>query len=273
MLFAAAGHHDPKPMEHVMDTYHWELFPAYDISFHLPWPFTKFTILMLLAAGIICAIYIPLAKRIQSGEAPRGVFWNLFESVLEFIREQVAKPYISHHPDKYVPFLWTTFLFVLLCNLLGMIPFLGSPTASISVTGVLAAIVYVMMHVWGIQENGFSGHLHSFVPNLDMPLVVKLPILLILIPIEFFGLVIRCGVLAVRLFANVFAGHMVLATIVLFIWQARYLSPALFWTITTGSVLGSIALSLLELFVAFLQAFIFTFLTALFLGSILHPEH
>jgi F-type H+-transporting ATPase subunit a len=106
-----------------------------------------------------------------------------------------------------------------------------------------------------------------------MPIFIKLPILLMLVPIEFVGLIIKCFVLSVRLFANMFAGHMVLATILIFIWQARHFDPALFWTVTVGSVLGSVALSLLELFVAFLQAFIFTFLTALFLGSILHPEH
>src|SRR3954452_25217656 len=116
MLFAdAAVHHDPNPMEHVMNSYVWEITHGFSFS---TWPFSKFTILMLIAAGIICAIYIPLAKHIQQGGIPRGTFWNFFESILEFIREQVAKPYISHHPDHYVPFLWTVFLFILTCNLL-----------------------------------------------------------------------------------------------------------------------------------------------------------
>ena len=273
LLFAATnGPHDPKPMEHVMDTYTWEIFPLYHIEFST-WPFSKFTVLMFLAAALICAIYIPLAKHIQQGGIPRGLFWNLFESILEFIRNNVAKPYISHHPDRYVPFLWTIFLFILVCNLLGMFPFLGSPTASIAVTGTLAAIVFCFMHLSGLRENGPKQHAMAFVPHLDMPLPLKIGILAMLVPIEVIGLVIRCFVLAVRLFANMFAGHMVLATIILFIYSARHLHPGLFWTITAGSVFGSIALSLLELFVAFLQAFIFTFLTALFLGSILHPEH
>jgi F-type H+-transporting ATPase subunit a len=277
LLFAAAEghHHDPTAIEHVMNTFIWEIAPTRSLEFS-SWPFSKFTILMFVAAGIICAIYIPLAKHIQKGGIPRGTFWNLFESILSFIRDNVVKPYISHHPDKYVPLLWTMFLFILVCNLLGMFPFLGSPTGHFGVTLVLAGIVFVMMNVWGIMENGFKGHLMAaFVPPLDMPLALKLGIYVILVPIEFAGLIIRCFVLAVRLFANVFAGHMVLATIVLFIYSAwsTPLPDGLSWAITIGSVIGAIALSLLELFVAFLQAFIFTFLTALFLGSILHPEH
>jgi F-type H+-transporting ATPase subunit a len=279
LLFAAAeAHHDPNAMDHVMNTDWWEI--THTIGFST-YPVSKFTLLMLLAAAIICAIYIPLANHIQKGGIPRGTFWNLFESLLEFIRNNVVKPYISHHADNYVPFLWTIFLFILMCNLLGMIPFLGSPTAHFGVTIVLAFIVFVMMNVWGILENGFKGHLlAAFVPPLDLPLPLKAAIYLILVPIEFVGLIIRCAVLAVRLFANMFAGHMVLATIILFVYSAWMVVPGaeampkgLSWTITVGAVLGSIALSLLELFVAFLQAFIFTFLTALFLGSILHPEH
>jgi F-type H+-transporting ATPase subunit a len=277
LLFAeAAAHHEPDAKHHVMDTYEWEFFSSFGKPIHLPeWlHLSKFHLLMLLAAGIVCAIYIPLAKRIQPGHGPKGAFWNFFEALLTFIRDNVAKPYIPHHTDRYVPFLWTMFLFILTCNLLGMFPFLGSPTASISMTGALAFMVYVYIHLSGIMENGLAGHVNAFIPHMDMPLIIKVPILVMLIPIEFVGLIIKCFVLAVRLFANMFAGHMVLATILIFIWQARNFYPSpLFWTITAASVLGSVALSLLELFVAFLQAFIFTFLTALFMGSILHPEH
>jgi F-type H+-transporting ATPase subunit a len=278
LLFAAtAAHHDPDAMHHVMDAREtWEILPFLGWEIPLIPHITKFHLLMLMAAGILCLIYIPLAQRIRPGYAPKGAFWNFFEALLTFIRDNVAKPYIPHHTDHYVPFLWTMFLFVLTCNLLGMFPFLGSPTASISMTGTLAFIVFVYIHMSGILENGLSGHASAFMPHLDLPLPLKIGLLIMLVPIEFFGLIIKCFVLSVRLFANMFAGHMVLATILIFIWQARGLletTPALFWSITIGSVLASTALSLLELFVAFLQAFIFTFLTALFMGSILHPEH
>ncbi len=274
VLFAASDvPHEPDAMHHVMDTFDLEFFGFLHQRLHLPWPISKFHLLMAMAAGIICLIYIPLAKKIQGGQAPKGIFWNLFESLLTFIRDNVAKPYIPHHTDHYVPFLWTIFLFVLACNLLGMFPFLGSPTASFPMTATLALITFGYIHFSGVRENGVQGHLQSFAPHLDMPAALRIPILCLLWPIEFMGLIIKCFVLSVRLFANMFAGHMVLATILIFIYQARNFDPALFWTVTFGSVFGATALSMLELFVAFLQAFIFTFLTALFLGSTIHPEH
>lgn len=274
LLFAEAGaHHEPTAIGHVLNSAEWEILHFLNWTIHLPWPFTKYTVLMILAAGLICALYIPLAKSIQTGQAPRGAWWNLLESLLTFIRDNIAKPYIPHHTDHYVPFLWTMFLFVLVCNLLGMLPFMGSPTASFPMTLTLAAIVFAFIHFSGIHENGVKGHLLAFAPHMDMPFAMKLPILILMWPIEFFGLVIKCFVLSVRLFANMFAGHVVLATILLFIYQARNFDPALFWTVTVSSVLGATALSMLELFVAFLQAFIFTFLTALFLGATIHPEH
>lgn len=274
ILFAAgAGHHEPNAMDHVKDSLVWEIFPQLHIEFSAPWPFTKFHLLMIVAAVLVYLIYTGLAERIKDGKPARGVFWNLSEVFLTFIRDTVARPYISHHPDHHLPFLWTMFLFILFCNLLGMVPFLGSPTGAFSVTATLALIVYCYIHYCGIQENGLAHHFQAFAPHLDLPPALKIPITGLLFFIEFLGLIIKCFVLSVRLFANVFAGHMVLATIILFIYQARHLHPALFWAVTTGSVLGSVALSMLELFVALLQAYIFTFLTALFLGSVLHPEH
>lgn len=271
VLFAeSAVHHEPTPTHHVMDNTVWEFFLGKTVDLA---PVTKFQILMAVAALILCAIYIPLAKKIQAGGPPRGTWWNFWESMLDFIREQVAKPYIPHHTDHYVPFLWTIFLFVLICNLLGMFPFLGSPTASFPMTATLAIITFCYIHYCGIMENGFVGHMGAFAPHLDIPVFAKIPIVGLLWVIEFLGLMIKCFVLSVRLFANMFAGHMVLATILLFIYQARNLDPNLFWTITVSSVLGATAMSMLELFVAFLQAFIFVFLTALFLGSTIHPEH
>jgi F-type H+-transporting ATPase subunit a len=125
-----------------------------------------------------------------------------------------------------------------------------------------------------IRRFGFKAYLLSFAPQLDMPWYMKAPILLMLWPIEFLGLMLKCFVLAVRLFANMFAGHMVLATILLFIPAMAYSGELLFWSVAGASTLGVLMLSFLELFVAFLQAYLFTFLTALFLGGVLeHAEH
>src|SRR5262249_25412263 len=163
-----------------------------------------------------------------------------------FIRDEIAKPYIGKEADRYVPYLWTVFLFVLTCNLLGMFPFLGSPTASFATTSVLAFFSYVFINGASIARFGFKAHLSSFAPHMDMPLWAKLLLWLLLWPLEFFGLIIKSFVLAVRLFANMLAGHMVLATILLFI--PAVFGTGLFWPVTATSVVGVIALSMLELF-------------------------
>lgn len=259
---------------HVMDSRFWHVFESLHWEIQLPWPFTKYTILMFMAAGLILWIYLPLAKKIQTGEPPRGRFWNAFEFVLTFIRDHVAKPYIPGDYDRYVPYLWTVFLFILACNLLGMIPFLGSPTASFAVTSVLAFGSFIFIHLNSILRVGVANHLVSFAPHLDMPAGMKVAIVPMIWVIEFIGMGLKCFVLSVRLFANIFAGHMVLATILLFITAVKNTGAGLQLTVTIASVLGVTALSLLELFVAFLQAFIFTFLTALFFGGVLeHAEH
>jgi F-type H+-transporting ATPase subunit a len=277
MIFAAGS-----ALDHVLDTYDWHLVDTYHLhvpllSFtigHTEIGISKYSLLMVLAAGLILAIYLPLAKKIKSGAAPTGIFWNLFEFILTFIRDDIAKPYIGKDADKYVHFLWTIFLFVLFCNVFGMIPFLGSPTASFTVTAVLAASVFVFIHFYSIRAFGLKAHLFSFAPHLELPMVIKIPILFMLWPIEFFGLLLKCFVLAVRLFANMFAGHIVLGTILLFVPMVRNESAAIAGGVTFASVFGAFALSFLELFVAFLQAFLFVFLTALFFGGILeHAEH
>jgi len=262
------------PFDHVMDTGHWHFLESLNLRFHLPFGISKFMVLELLAAGLIAAIFIPLARRAQSGAPPRGRLWNAFESLLTFIRDQVAKPCIGEHDaDRYVPFLWTMFLFILFCNLLGMFPYLGSPTASITVTGALALCAFLVIHGSAVVKMGARGYLKSYVPHLDVPFGMGYLIVPMIVGIEVMGNFIKAGVLAVRLFANMFAGHTVLAVILLFIVMAKDAAWYLFWPITLGSLTGVVALSLLELFVAFLQAYVFVFLTSLFLGSTLHPQH
>jgi F-type H+-transporting ATPase subunit a len=275
MLFAAAS-----ALDHVLDGYDWHFIDEY-LHLHIPLGkigkfefFSKYSLLMFLAGGLILWIYLPLAKKIQTGEAPKGIFWNLFEAILTFIRDNVAKPYIGKDADQYVHYLWTVFLFVLVCNLLGMVPFFGSPTASFTVTSVLAFSVFIFIHGYSIAKFGVKYHLQSFAPHVELPMAMKIPILLMLWPIEFFGLALKCFVLSVRLFANMFAGHIVLGTILLFIPMIRHMGEPLETTVTAASVIGVLALSFLELFVAFLQAFLFAFLTALFFGGVLeHAEH
>jgi F-type H+-transporting ATPase subunit a len=275
----AAAHEDKSALHHVMDSDTWEFFDTLALhEWHLPnilgLQITKFMLLEVIAALLIIAIYIPLARRMQDGQVVRGSFFNFFEVLLTFVREQIAKPSIGEHDaDKHVPFLWTVFLFILFNNLLGIFPFGGSPTASINVTVPLALIVFVALHGSGIQKMGFRHYVMSMWPNIDVPFPMGYFIKPLIFVIEWVGVLVRNMVLAVRLFANMFAGHMVLATLLLFIYMSRNVNVLLWGGITVSSVLGIIALSLLELFVAFLQAYIFTFLTALFMGMALHPEH
>jgi F-type H+-transporting ATPase subunit a len=284
--------HAPNPVDEVQDHDQgvWVFFehlwdktvelqlPSFTLFGH-KFQLTKFMILELIAAGLILLIYIPLARRARDGSLPRGPWWNAFESLLTFVRNDIARPNLGgeHHPeeaDKYVPFLWTMFLFILFCNLLGLLPFMGSPTASIWVTGGLAVCAFVMLHGAAIVKVGPIHYVKSLWPHIDVPYVGWL-FSIAIFTIEFLGTFIKSGVLAVRLFANMFAGHMVLASMLLFIYTVGNAAGfGVLWVgVTTASVLGVVALSLLEIFVAFLQAYVFTFLTALFMGMNLHPEH
>jgi len=234
---------------------------------------TKFMILEAVAAVLIAIFFIGLAIHLRKhkGDRPRGMLWNTLESILLFIRDDVARPAIGHGADKFLPFLWTMFFFVLACNLMGMLPWLGSPTGALATTGALALMVFLKVILSGSIEMGPIGFWKNQVPHMDLPLAL-FPLKIGIFFIEVLGLFIKHFVLAVRLLANMMAGHLVLAVIVAFIAAAWQLPTALSSTVTVASVLGATALSLLELFVAFLQAYIFTFLSALFIGSAVHAH-
>lgn len=268
MILAASA------LDHVLDSAHWHLFESIDLGFHLPFGITKYIVLQLIAAGVICFLYIRLANRVKDGVPPSGWGWNALESVLTFIRNEVARPALGEEDaDKFLPFLWTMFLFILVNNLLGLFPFMGSATSSILVTGALALCAFAVIHGAAILRHGPVHYLQSYVPHIEAP--GGKAIALGIAVMEIFGHFIKTFVLAVRLFANIFAGHTVLAVILSFIALAGKANTNvfLFVPITLGSVLFIVALSLLELFVAFLQAYVFTYLMTLFLGSTLHPEH
>ncbi|HYT90630.1 MAG TPA: F0F1 ATP synthase subunit A [Gemmataceae bacterium] len=309
----------------------WYLFHEFHISLPVVGWFsigdyafpTKYMWLTLIAASLTYLVFTGLSQRVQDGSIPRGPFWNFFESLLTFIRNEVAKPNFPEHPpqghgheadhghgpghgqeaphagqllapeqltdhphdqtrrahpaDQFVPLLWTLFIFILFCNLLGMVPFMGSPTANIFMTGGLALCVFFIMHGAAVVKMGGWQYIKALWPKIDLPFYYGIGwlfgtiISLMIFVIELFSSIIKSGVLAIRLFANMFAGHMVLASILLFIVATR--ESSLWAVVTTASVLGVLALSLLELFVAFLQAYIFTFLTALFIGMAVHPQH
>ena len=232
---------------------------------------TKFVVLQLFAAFIVGGAFIWLGQKVQHGEAPRGRMWNMLEAVVVYVRDQVAKPAIgSHDYQRFLPLIWTVFFFVLTMNLMGMFPLLGSPTGSISVTTALALSVFAIVLYTGMKKLGVVGFWTAQAPHIDLPGPMKAPLVLGIWAIEVFGLFIKHMVLAVRLFANMFAGHMVLAVIVGFI--GAMWGSALVWLIAPASIGGSVAIGLLEVLVAFIQAYVFAFLTALFIGTAIHPH-
>ncbi|MEI8368637.1 MAG: F0F1 ATP synthase subunit A [Planctomycetia bacterium] len=247
---------------------------------------SKYMLLELAVGGAILLLFAWLAKRIASGAPAKGRLANLLEAMLVFVRDQIARPaiddkhahadehgHVHHDGDKFVPLLWTLFFFILGCNLLGMVPWAGSPTASFSVTLAMAAATFLAGFVGGVKAMGLAGYFKNLVPPIDMPaslFPLKIVISLGLFLIELLGLVIKHLVLAVRLLANMVAGHMVLLGIMALIPGAAALSLGMWGTATGISVVSATLFSVLELFVAFLQAYIFTFLSALFIGASVH---
>ena len=235
----------------------------------LDFKLTRFMVVELLAAVLVFVVFAAVARRLKSAEAPRGRILNMIEAMIQFVRVDIAKSVIGKKDGaKFAPFLLTVFFFVLACNLLGMIPVLGAPTGDFAVTATLALIVFVVVVKAGIEKFGPGGFLLNLVPSMDLPPAMKVALLPLIFVIEVMGFLVKHFVLAVRLFANMMAGHLVLAVIVAFI-GATYGTLA-HYMVVPASVLGATAISVLELFVAFLQAYVFTFLAALFISSATH---
>ncbi|MBX9581238.1 MAG: F0F1 ATP synthase subunit A [Gemmataceae bacterium] len=272
------------PFEHVVDSDHIAIFESIGWVIHLPPPLSKFIVFLFLAAVIVGAALIWVAGKMRNGDPPRGRLWNAIESLIFFVRDKIARPGVGEHDaDKYLPLLTALFLFIFVCNLFGMFPFLPSPTASIYVTGALALVAFTVIHVGGVMENGLGGYLKTFIPHIDLPSpVAKYTLTIGMAALEYLTAFIRSIILAVRLFANMLAGHTVLFIILFFIKLVA--DPAyqidvakgqgwMYWPVSVFSVLMVVVLSLLELFIAGLQAFVFTFLTAVFIGLAKHPPH
>lgn len=232
---------------------------------------TKFMVLEVVAALLLIVFLSRVASKIKRQGVAKGAFSNAIEAMVVFIRDEVAEPAIGHHDARtFMPFLLTMFFFIVTCNLLGLVPWAGSATGALATTGALALITFATVVGAGMFKLGPVGFWTGQVPHMDLPG----PLAVLLIPMIFFievlGLFIKHFILAMRLLANMMAGHLVLSVIMAFI--AASATSVAWWGVMPASVLGSVALSLLELFVAFLQAYIFTFLSALFIGMAVHPH-
>ena len=229
---------------------------------------SRFMILEVLAAALLVFFCVRLAHKVRQGFAVRGTFWNLLEAMLVFIRDQVAKPAIgAHDADRFVPLLWTLFLFILTCNLFGLIPWLGTPTGAFGTTLALAVFTFLTAMLFGMIRFGPIGYWTHYLPHMEMPWLMGLIIKPMVWFLEVLGMLIRWVVLGFRLLANMVAGHLVLLGILGLILAAAAASTPAFSFVAVISVVASALFSCLELFVAFLQAYIFVFLGALFIGA------
>jgi F-type H+-transporting ATPase subunit a len=181
---------------------------------------------------------------------------------------------------RFLPLLWTIFFFILGCNLMGMVPWAGAPTAAFAFTAAMACVTFLTVIVAGMMQFGVGGFFLNQIPGMDLPWYMAIIIKPMILLIELVGLGIKHGVLAVRLFANMVAGHLVLLGIMGFAFGAEaalnFTAPGAAgwqWAVTAViAVVASATFSILELFVAFLQAYIFTFLSALFIGAAIHKH-
>jgi len=241
-------------------------------------------IAMIILSGLLLCLLLPWALRRRKQQGIEGLvatgFANLIEAVCEFLRQKVAEPALEHHTDRFIKYIWSVFFFVLTMNLLGLVPLGvitplavgyhigGTATANIWVTGTLALTTLVMMVVNGLRLGGVE-YLKHFNPG---PWWMAW----LMVPVEIAGWLAKIFALAIRLFANMLAGHLILAVLLGLILGAGSSSAALGFGVAVPVVLGSVALSMLEIFVAFLQAFIFALLTTLFIGMSVvfhHDEH
>lgn len=232
---------------------------------------TKHVVFMWLAAALCLVVLIGGARAhgaSKPDDSPRG-FSNGIEAVVLYLRNEVVLPNVGPHGDRYVPFVLTLFFFILFGNLLGLVPYGATATGNINVTAVLAIITFFVVEIAGMRTLG-KKYINTIVfwPH-DMPLALKLPMTFIMTPVELFGKFTKPIALAIRLFANMTAGHvMVLALIgMIFTFGATFIGLAVFPLIMV------IAIMLLELFVAFLQAFIFALLASVFIGQIRESAH
>jgi F-type H+-transporting ATPase subunit a len=228
-------------------------------------------VVMLWIAASLCIITTLLAlrahnKRTATGGAPRG-FGNGLEALVLYLRNEVVLPNVGAHGNGYVPYLLTLFFFILFANLLGLVPYGSTATGNISVTATLAIVTFIVVEIAGMKAQG-KAYLNTIIfwPH-DMSLPMKIFISPILTPIEIIGKLTKPFALAIRLFANMTAGHVVLLALISLIFTFGS------WLLVPVPILMALGISVLELFVALLQAFVFTLLSSVFIGLIREGAH
>jgi F-type H+-transporting ATPase subunit a len=243
-------------LHHVVNAQRWNVLPHVEIP--LP-PFLSLHGLMVILAAVLLIIFFGVACR-RPVAVPTGL-GNLAEMFVKAIRDHVVVPYLGEEEGRRMtPFFCTLFAFILMMNLLGLVPGFPAATSNINVTGALAAVVLFIMIFVTMYRNGVGGFFKGFVPP-----GVPWPVLILLVPIEIIGQGIRAFALTVRLFANMLSGHIVVLALLGLV--------VVFGYVALPAVVMALGIYVLEVFIAFLQAYIFTLLSAIFIGQRFHPAH
>ena len=268
---------------HITDGSHmevpWPLPPFYhEVTLpHFDWlvvgPFdlnpTKHVVMLFVGAALLITIMLMVARahrRATSAQATPKGGTNAIEAMILYIRNEVILPNVGHHGEGFVPYLLTAFFFILVLNLLGLIPYGSTATGNISVTATLAILTFITVEIAGMRAQGAAYLKTMFYWNNELPIVLRPVLFLIMSPVEIAGKLTKPFALAIRLFANMTAGHIVVLALVGLIFSfASIISVIPFF--------ATMMIMLLELFVAFLQAFIFTLLSAVFIGQIREGAH
>ena len=254
-------------MHHILDSHELEIAPFGSIPLpHLSLlgldiSITKHVVFMWIVAALLIISFKIVANAYKKSLVPHG-FTNFMEVMIVFVRDEIAKPTIGKGYERFLPYLLTVFFFILFSNFIGLVPNGSTVTSNISVTATLAVLSFIVIQGGGMMKNGVFGYFKGLIPS-GVPTWL-LPIMFI---VELLGLFTKPFALAIRLFANMTAGHIVIYALIglIFILKTFYVAPV--------SVAFALFIYLLEILVALIQAYIFTMLTALFIGMAVHQEH
>lgn len=241
-------------LDHILD------HKLFDLQlFGMDLSITKHVLMMWIASAILVAVFAAAFRKPKL--VPTGLA-NFFEMIIVYLEDDVMRPYLGGDSRKYAPYLLTAFFFVLFCNLLGLVPFAATATANISVTVGLALLTFALVQAAGIQSNGLVGYFKGLIPP-GLPFFI-LPIM---VPVEIIGMCTKHVALAIRLFANMVAGHVVIFALLLIIFTFKN------WFVGFVTLGGILFVSLLEILIALIQAYIFAILSSVFIGLAVHQDH
>lgn len=255
-VFVELLHHtqDAKYLETPFGYINLPHFPPVNIfGFEIDFSITKHVFFLWVSAIIVLLIAVSAARKNTKSKIPKGI-GNFIEVFVVFIRDEIVIPNMGKEGVRYMSYLLTTFFFILIMNVIGLVPYSSTSTSNVSVTAALALIAFVMIQAASIRKQGIGHYLAHLTGGVHW---ILWPIM---IPIEILGLFTKPFALCIRLFANMTGGHIVIVSLIglIFIFKTIWVAPI--------PIIFAVGINILELFVALLQAYIFTMLTSLFMG-------